>query len=110
MIDDEEMLDIADINADGNLYFDMVDEENKRHMDRVRELKRQMEEIEQLRHKEVFYHHQNMATICASFGLPYQRKGTIRRKLSKKRKKFIRRKVRIWSQSNPQSAFYLKIK
>jgi len=98
--DDETMatIDSEDIDDNGNTIFDLIDRENSRYMKQKGAIRGQLD-------KEYFHHTQNMQAIWQSFGVQVSfDRNSKPPKLSTKRKKYIKEKVRVWSLTHPQSA------
>jgi len=95
-------LDIEDINAQGDSYFDLFDQENSRYLRRLREIRQRFGEHQPSLETETQEHRQNIRTILSSFGVDIQDRRSI--KPSREEKKAIRNWVEYWSLYNPQSS------
>lgn len=88
---EEEQLDPLDVDKEtGRSYFDMVDEENGRHM-------RELESIRKIQEREDALHWQNINSILQHFGHQPRWSTSRNVKLTKKQKQQLKDRVKKWA-------------
>ena len=101
---EEGSLDPLDVDDNGHSIFEYIDVENTRYLRQKAKLHSQFFYLQSKLLKEDFQHKQNLRAIWLSFGVQasfgHEQKKT---KLTARQKKSIKKKVKLWSKTDPQS-------
>ena len=115
--DNEDIMDPMDVNSNGQDIFSLIDAENGRHLRRKEAISAKVNRVffiywQKLSHEatvsalleqEKLKHRQHIMSIWALFGVDYDPERSKPPKLTAKQKHYIRKKVKIWSKTDPQS-------